>query len=455
MSGLVCGCYLAKAGMKVLIAEQHNKPGGYCTSFKRQGFTFDAAAHSFGAYREDGIVRKIFNDLKVENRVKIIRVNPSDVVMTPDYEISFWADLDKTINDFQKAFPDESSNIKKFFSIFVNPEPIFFVRMRSWTFKDLLDKYFTNNKLKAVLSLPMYGNSGVPPSMLSACMGAQIFIEFLLDGGYYPEGGMKTLPDALTDIFIEFGGELRLSSLVKKIKVKDNKTTGILLENGDFIRSTYVVCNCDTRQTFFKLLGRKNVGQDILGGINSMIPSLSAFVLYLGVKDLNNLPAPGSNVWVLPQYDLSKAYSLIRKGTLNSIGGYLIHVYPDKKSLLALIPIPFKNKRYWSENKDKLTESFIRRLEMEAVPGLSEHIVFKDAATPQTLHRYTMNYKGAAFGWAITPSQLSISDLRKPSFIQGLYFTGNWTTQGVGISGVVYVGYNTAKMILRKKKIQL
>ena len=54
VSGLVCGCYLAKAGMKVLIAEQHFKPGGYCTSFKRKGFTFDAAAHSFGSYREGG-----------------------------------------------------------------------------------------------------------------------------------------------------------------------------------------------------------------------------------------------------------------------------------------------------------------------------------------------------------------------------------------------------------------
>ena len=38
ISGLVCGCYLAKAGLRVLIVEQHNKPGGYCTSFKRKGF---------------------------------------------------------------------------------------------------------------------------------------------------------------------------------------------------------------------------------------------------------------------------------------------------------------------------------------------------------------------------------------------------------------------------------
>lgn len=43
IGGFVCGCYLAKAGMKVLICEQHYKPGGYCTSFKRGRFTFDAA----------------------------------------------------------------------------------------------------------------------------------------------------------------------------------------------------------------------------------------------------------------------------------------------------------------------------------------------------------------------------------------------------------------------------
>ena len=31
IGGLVCGCYLAKAGMKVLIVEKNAKPGGYCT----------------------------------------------------------------------------------------------------------------------------------------------------------------------------------------------------------------------------------------------------------------------------------------------------------------------------------------------------------------------------------------------------------------------------------------
>ena len=88
ISGLVCGCYLAKAGLKVLIVEQHDKPGGYCTSFKRHGFIFDAAAHSFGSYREGGNFKKIVKELGVDTMLKIVRANPSDIVTTPDFKIT-------------------------------------------------------------------------------------------------------------------------------------------------------------------------------------------------------------------------------------------------------------------------------------------------------------------------------------------------------------------------------
>ena len=64
ISGLVCGCYLAKAGMKVLIAEQHYKPGGYCTSFKRQVLLLMPWLIVLAAYREGGITRKIFKSLR-------------------------------------------------------------------------------------------------------------------------------------------------------------------------------------------------------------------------------------------------------------------------------------------------------------------------------------------------------------------------------------------------------
>jgi phytoene dehydrogenase-like protein len=455
LSGLVCGCYLAKAGMKVLIAEQHNKPGGYCTSFKRKGFNFDAAAHSFGAYRQGGIVRKVFHDLGIDNRIEIIRHDPSDIVISPDYEVSFYADIKQTISNFQKTFPAESHSIKEFFSLLENPNPVFFSRIRKWTYKNLLDTYFENQKLKSILSLPVYGNSGASPTVLSACMGSQIFTEFLLDGGYYPEGGMQTIPEAFSSAFKNFGGELRLSYPVIEIKTYENKVNGIVSANGDFIPSRYVISNCDARQTFFSLLGKEVIDSDFLSRVEEMTPSLSAFILYLGLdENYSSLPKPGTNIWILSQYNFDNIYSILKKVAFDRIGGYLTHVSHDKKSIISFLNVPFMNKKYWNDLKNIFIEFFLKRIEQDVFPGLSKHIEFKEAATPQTLFRYTLNQQGATFGWAVTPSQLAIPDFRKPSFIKGLYLTGHWTTRGLGISGVIHVGYDTAKMIKRTEKIK-
>jgi phytoene dehydrogenase-like protein len=452
IGGLVCGCYLAKAGMKVLICEQHYKPGGYCTSFKRGPFTFDAAAHCFGGYREDGITRKVFRDLEMDKKIKIIKSDPSDIVITPEHKITYWANLDRTIEEFRTAFPKEGDKIKKFLNFLLNPDPNTFSRLRGWTFNNLMDHYFTNNKLKTVLAAPLLGLGGLPPSSMSAFIASKLFSEFLLDGGYHPKGGMQTLSDALAERFRELGGELRCSSLVQKIKVKDNKVIGIVLAEGSFIPSKYVISNCDARQTFLKLLNKENLGKEFIFKIRSMIPSISNFILYLGLDSyFDSLPTPGTTYCYFSHYDLDKAYQASQRGNIEDYGGYMFYIYKDIPAILAIIPAPYKNKLYWQKNKSKFLESFINRIEKYSIPNLSQHIVFKEAATPYTLHRYTLNYRGASFGWAGTPSQLALTDFKKPSFIKGLYLTGHWTTQGLGISGVAYVGSDIAKMILRGK----
>lgn len=451
IGGLVCGCYLAKAGMKVLIAEQHHKPGGYCTAFKRKGFTFDAAAHSFGSYRIGGNMNKILSELDLDKRIKIKRYDPSDIIISPDYKITFWTDIDKTIQELQHTFPNEAKNISNFIQYLTTSKPIDFAGLRKKTFKDLLDQYFNNDKLKAILSLPILGNGALPPSLISAFTGSKIFGEFILDGGYYPDGGMQTLPDVLTGRFRELGGELRLSCFVKKIRVKDNKVAGIILKDDNFIQSKYVVSNCDARQTFFKLLGKKVVKEEVLNKIGSMIPSLSLFILYLGIDKLfRSLPKPGTNVWFLPHYNIEDMYLSAKDRKINNFDAHMVRLSPDKKTILAFINTPFKNKKFWDSNKYKFIDAFINRIEQYTIPELSKHIVYKDAATPYTLYRYTLNYEGAAYGWASMPSQLFTPELRQTTPIKGLFLAGHWTTQTQGIPGVAYIGYDTAKLILKK-----
>jgi phytoene dehydrogenase-like protein len=174
IAGLVCGCYLAKAGMKVLIVEQHYKPGGYCTSFNRKGFTFDAAAHSFGSYRKVGIMNRILKELNIDKKLKIKRYEPTDIFISPNYKISFWADIDRTILELHAAFPHEVNGINKFYHFLLNSKPFDFAALKNKTFNLLLDQYFIDENLKSILSFPVLGNAGLPPSLISAFMGAII-----------------------------------------------------------------------------------------------------------------------------------------------------------------------------------------------------------------------------------------------------------------------------------------
>ena len=456
IGGLVCGCYLAKAGMKVLIAEQHFKPGGYCTSFKRRGFHFDAAADCFGAYRKNGITRKVFEDLGIDKRLEIVQFNPPYIITTPDYRISYWNDLEKTIHEFQLNFPEEGKNISKFFHFLSDPDSLSLSKTRNWTFKQLLDSYFNNDRIKAILSFPLLAMAGLPPSLMSAFMGAKFFSEFFLDGGYYPIGGMQALSDTLAERFKELGGEIRLSSHVKKIRVRDQKVMGIVTENDGLIHSKFVISNGDARQTVLQLLGKKKIERAFYEEIKGMIPSISSFIVYLGLDKQFNPPyPPGSAVFYLQHYDVDRAYLHAKNNDIVGYGGRTFRISHDKSTIYAIIPASFKNKNYWLTNKAGFTELMINELEKSHIPGLSKHIVYKEAATPFTLYRYTLNYKGASYGWASTTSQLAVPGLRIVPSIQGLYLTGHWTTLGIGISGVMYISHETSRLILRKKKANI
>lgn len=82
IGGLTCGAALAKAGKKVLICEQYTQPGGYVTSFHRNGFTFDGGLQSFSS---NGLVFPILKELGLYDRVQFVRANCQ--IITPDIKV--------------------------------------------------------------------------------------------------------------------------------------------------------------------------------------------------------------------------------------------------------------------------------------------------------------------------------------------------------------------------------
>ena len=456
IGGLVCGCYLAKAGLKTLIVEKNAKVGGYCASFTRNGFKFDACVHSLGSCGEGRIINSILKELEIHNRIEIARADPSDIVISPDFKLSFWNNLDKTIQEFQSIFPKEADKIKEFFTYLNDTDGRLLTELRSKTFKYILDKYFSDNKLKSFLSIFILGNMGLPASQISAFSAIKFYKQFMIDGGYYPIKGMQAFSDIFAIKFRELNGMLLLSKKVKDIKVNVNKEVeGILLDNNNFISSKYVISDCDAIQTFVSMLGEKILGEAVINRLRALIPSLSMFILYLGVDEKPlTLPRAGVNIWSLPSYDLENVYNTIISGEVYKLEHFLVRVMNDQKSIFMLINAPFKDEKYWLANKAKLIELFVNKLE-RLIPNLSKYIIFKDGATPITLYKQTLNYNGAAYGWACTPSQFVIKDFARTTLIKNLYLTGHWATLAQGISGVAYLGRDTAELICNKIKNKL
>jgi prolycopene isomerase len=324
--------------------------------------------------------------------------------------------------------------------------------LRNKTFKDLLDSYFEDYKLKAVLSLPVLGNVGLPPSLVSAITAATIYKEYIYDGGNYFEGGMQKLPNILVKKLKELGGDVILSKLVKKIKINDNLVKGIILEDNNFISAKYVVSNVDTRYTFLEMLNSNSTDKNVLDKLNGMTPSLSMFILYLGIdQNFSGFPEIPSNIWCLPDYDIERMYLTAMKGDVDNSDWFLFRASKDKRNILMLVNASFNTEKFWRDNKNRLTDLFIKKIE-KIIPDLSKYVALKISATPHTLYKYTFNYKGAAYGWAGTSSQFAVSEFTQKTYIKNLYLTGHWTTLGQGISGVSYLGRSTAKMILNKRE---
>src|SRR3989338_6241698 len=113
-----------------------------------------------------------------------------------------------------------------------------------------------------------------------------------------------------------------------------------------------------------------------------------------------------------------------------------------------------QSEAYWQENKKKVSENLIQKIEC-FIPGIADHVIFNIISTPQTIFNWTGNYRGAIYGWESTPNQLMTKGLTQITPIKGLYLTGHWTTQAFGISGVALVGRSTAKRLLRKKDVYI
>ncbi len=455
IGGLVCGCYLAKAGLKTLIVEQHDKPGGYCTSFTRKGYRFDVGVHYLGSLNS-GILRRVMDELQGE--MPVAQIDPSDRIILPGAETVIRAKVQDTKIELTKSFPQERENIDRFFSFILADDFLqVYLKTKRMTFLHVLREFFKDKNLIAVFSL-LLGNIGLSAGKAAAVPAIVLFREYILDCGYYPAGGMQTFANCLSRRFVSFGGELRLLTKATGIITKNPKK--VLLASGEEVSTKVVISNADATLTFNNLVDSSCKESDKL---KEMEYSPSMFLVYLGLKyNVGSVLKDKANLWYFSTSDIDTLYSRMATDIPEKLPDCVMCSFPslhdsdikrsDSSTAIIFIHAPYKNQEFWRDNKVFLGDRLIEKAS-EVIPGLRENIVVKEYATPVSFERYTSNKDGAFVGWLSTVKQINASLLPQRSSIHGLYLVGHWTSMGYpgygGIPNVAFSGRRGAMVVLQ------
>jgi len=115
LGGMTAASLLAKRGLSVLMIDQQNKPGGSCTSFKREDHIFDAGTAMLYGFGEKGFRPFHFLINELEEPIDVIAHSTLARMTFEGQEITFWPDLDRFQEELFRLYPEEKEGIKAFF----------------------------------------------------------------------------------------------------------------------------------------------------------------------------------------------------------------------------------------------------------------------------------------------------------------------------------------------------
>jgi phytoene dehydrogenase-like protein len=487
--GLTAAVALAQAGKKVLVLEQHDRPGGWTHSFTLNGYRFSPGVHYIGSLDEGGGLRRIYDGLGVSQDLAFVELNPNgyDHIVIGEKQINFPKGKENLIAELKRHFPGEAAGIDGYFADLTAmteglrnignlSKPLQAAKgagnILKWmraTGADLINAHITDPVLRGVLA-GQSGDHGLPPSQVSAFMHAGI-TEHYLDGGYYPLGGAFTIPRAFVRALKRSGGEIRLKCRVKRMLLEANRVIGVELDSGEEIRASVVISNADPEVTFGQLIGRDKLPPRLKRKVDSVRYSTSCLSLFFATDmDLRGAGLDSGNMWYYDHADVDRIYTsgltdaAVRDET--PPGMFLTvttlkdpsKMHSGHHTCESFAFVGYDAFEQWAHTKygarpadydamkEDLAWRMVRGLE-KRIPGLSKHIVYYSLGTPLTNEHYLNATRGNLYGIDKLPTQVGPWAFNARTEFEGLYLCGQ-STLSHGVAGVTASGIDAAKAVL-------
>ncbi|MEX1129610.1 MAG: NAD(P)/FAD-dependent oxidoreductase [Vicinamibacterales bacterium] len=465
VGGLICANLLARERLRVLLVEQHYMVGGYCSTFRRKGYTFDAATHFYPLLGNPLTITGSVLE-RLQSRTRWVKMDPVDHFHFPDgSRFSVSADFGEYIDELKATFPHERKTIDRFFEVVREAYLyglLYYFRGRKserldpltpLSVRDALDRHFTDPKLKLLLAADC-AHWGSPPSRTSFVFDSMLRLSYFL-GNYYPEGGSQAFVDDLARSFEELGGDILMRSTVDRIVVEEGRAIGIEVQTGIgkrrhpvTVRADHIVSNADLVLTFEKLLGPAVVGEAAIAALRKLKPTTPCFLTHIGLRDvpadvLERASGYHWRTWDTDRVIYGDAFKIfvptIYEPKMAPPGGQIV-------ILQRIMEIDYDREDDWAVHKCGVQSDLLARFEA-VLPGIRDHIVTVQSASALTSWRFTLNHHGAMLGWEMSPGQLGAARPAIEAPVKNLYLTGHWTRPGGGITPVIVSAVDAARAI--------
>ena len=471
VGGLVCANLLARDGLKVLLVEQHYMLGGYCSTFRRAGFTFDAATHFYPLLgNAETLTGKLLHELGIGTRW--VAMDPVDTFHFPDgTRFDVPADLETYRARLDREFPHERVRIESFFqavrdaymlgllAYFRHRRTPRFEEIEHKTLRQALDEHLRDPKLKLLLTAdcPHWGS---PPERTSFVFDSMLRLSYFL-GNYYPVGGSQAFVDELGRCFEQRGGHILMSTRVDRITVDDGAARGIegvvlrgRLKGEIRVRAATVISNADLGLTLNRLLPPDVVPHKARQLIQTMRPSFPCFLTHIGLQgvdanELERIQGYYWNQWNPDQVGRGGLRCKIFAPTL-----YEPALAPPGGQVVILqkvLEMRWQGVRCWNRHKAQV-ESYLLDHLRSVLPRFEDRMVTCLSASAHTSWRFTLNETGAMLGWEMSPDQLGANRPGIEGPVDDLYFVGHWVRPGGGITPVIVSAMDVAQRIVQGRE---
>ncbi|MBS0364730.1 MAG: NAD(P)/FAD-dependent oxidoreductase [Proteobacteria bacterium] len=510
-NGLVTACYLARAGLTVLVLERQQYVGGAAVSRSLYpGFTYSNCSYVCSLLRTE-IIRDL--DLPAHG-LQIIPYEGGCTMMRDGGHLAVYDNHDAMRREIARHSHHDAEAYERYVRDmlrhcrFIKPlllreppdptswrlrdlgELAFLARhlyglgeariydtLRFFTMScaDMLEEYFESEIVKAHLSgSSIIGTALGPRSPGSAYVLLHHYMGSI-DGAVgawgFARGGMGAITRAMAASLQASGGAIRTGAPVQQILVRGGRATGVVLADGEEVRARTVVSNLDVKRTFLETVAAGHLPPQFLEQVRRFKIRGSSGKLNIALDALPRFPAiPAGSPAIRGDLHITDTLDMLERAYDDwKAGRWSREPYvdmliptqidptmaPDGKHYMSVFvqycPYQLADGE-WNEQKRQAFGATVIDAISRHSPDFKDLILHAEIRTPREIESEVGLTEGNIFQGELTFDQL-LFNRPIPGFAQyrtpidSMYLCGSSTHPGGGVMGAP--GANAARRILR------